>query len=276
MGMVRRSGLVVLPWTPVLTVVAACGVAESVTTETVPSASPSVDVVDGDITVADFRASCSGLDLGPAPADYSHFPPVEPTAYVFDLVGFDADFTHWFDEYDWFVAEETDETLTLFGTRRESGVTQPGRWKNFAAAWFNRGEAAVWKINGATDCDIELSTLGWGVGRFVLDPEQQPDPASSTISVRAWELACANGQLPIGRDVRSVVLDADVRSVSIVVLIDPLEGGADCPGNPGFPLDVDLGEPLGDRTVLDASVQPGVERPWPPTESSLQWMGIVY
>jgi hypothetical protein len=61
--------------------------------------------------------------------------------------------------------------------------------------------------------------------------------------------------------------------VSIVVLIEPLEGGGRCPGNPGFPLEVDLGEPLGDRTVLDVSVQPGVERPWPPIESSVPRMG---
>jgi hypothetical protein len=152
--------------------------------------------------VADFRASCSGLDLGPAPADYSDLPPVDPTAYVFDLAAFGVDFTDVFDQYDWFVAEETDETLTLFGTRRYSGVTRPWPWREFGAAWFNRGEAAVWKMNHATDCDIELSTPGWGVGRFVLDPEQQPDPASSKVSVRAWELACTSGQLPVGRDVR--------------------------------------------------------------------------
>ena len=50
--------------------------------------------------------------------------------------------------------------------------------------------------------------------------------------------------------------------------------GAECPGNPSFPFEVDLGEPVGDRIILDASVDPPFVRPWPPTETSLDSQGL--
>ena len=62
---------------------------------------------------------------------------------------------------------------------------------------------------------------------------------------------------------------------TFVVLVEDPQGDQDCPSNPSFPLEVDLGSPLGERTVLDAGVQPALERPWPPTASSVESSGQV-
>ena len=111
-------------------------------------------------------------------------------------------------------------------------------------------------------CRIELEADGWGNARFILDPSVRPDPDSRTLSLLATEVNCAGGQLPVGRDVRAVVLDETETTVSIVILVEPL--GGTCPSNPPFEFQVDLGSPLGDRTILDASVYPPKERAWPP------------
>lgn len=135
-------------------------------------------------------------------------------------------------------------------------------------------EADRWVPDGWGQCRIELSAPGFGPARFVLDPDAEPDPADTTISVLATEMACASGTAPSGRDVQSVVVEEDAETVSIVVLVEPPTGDQNCPSNPLFPLDVDLGSPLGDRIVLDAGVQPAVARPWPPTASSLESNGL--
>lgn len=72
-----------------------------------------------------------------------------------------------------------------------------------------------------------------------------------------------------------VVLASDETSVSIVVLVEPVSGAATCESNPSFPIEIDLGEPLGDRTIQDASVDPPLDRPWPPTRSSLDDQGLA-
>jgi hypothetical protein len=75
-------------------------------------------------------------------------------------------------------------------------------------------------------------------------------------SVLATEHECANGQAPQGRKVRAVIHDQDERTVSIVILVEPLKSDATCPGNPAFPFQVELGAPLANREILDASLFP--------------------
>jgi hypothetical protein len=74
--------------------------------------------------------------------------------------------------------------------------------------------------------------------------------------------------------VQALVLAETDEAVSIVMLVESAEGGQTCPGNPSFEYHVELTSPLGDRTVLDASVYPPLQRPWPPTESSLSSNGL--
>jgi hypothetical protein len=103
---------------------------------------------------------------------------------------------------------------------------------------------------------------GWGNASFRIDPRTPPNPSADRVVVQATENACAGGAPPTGRDVQAVVLDENTNSVSIVILVEPTEGAADCPSNPSFPFTVQLGGPLGDRKILDASVYPARQE-WP-------------
>jgi len=200
-------------------------------------------------------ATCGGATFPALPPDPSVFPPFDDWAAV-DLSGIGME-SEFFDRYDWFVADETSETLNLFGRPR----TDAGDPDLYASAGFER-EGDTWSPGGFGDCRIELSAEGWGNARFQLDPTLPLDPDSSTIPVLATEMNCASGQPPDDRDVRAVVLDDDAETISVVILVEPVDGAANCQGNPAFPFAVDIGSPLGERHVLDASV-------YPPTDVSV-------
>ena len=44
--------------------------------------------------------------------------------------------------------------------------------------------------------------------------------------------------------------------VTIALLVRSVPGGADCPGNPEFPIDVGIGERLGSRALFGGSTTP--------------------
>ena len=217
-----------------------------------------------DSVVADeVFATCGAIQFADVPADVSAFPPLGDERAEIDLspMAGEADF---FDRYGWFVAERTDDQLTLFG--QPSGPTDEA--PKYANATFVR-QGAAWSLEGWSQCDIELTAEGWGNARFVLDPSNEPDPESMSLAVIANERACASGQPPQGRHIEPVVISEDDSSVSIVMLVEPPDGDRTCPSNPSFGHRIQLDSPLDGRTVLDASTAPPRERPWPPTESSL-------
>jgi hypothetical protein len=197
-------------------------------------------------------AACGGARFPTLPPDPSVFPPFDGWDTV-DLSGIGME-RGFFDQFDWFVAEETAATLQLFGQPR-SGERRGEDL--YASAGFTF-EDGTWSPEGWGNCRIELSADGWGNARFVLDPSSSVDPNASTVPVLATEMNCASGEPPMGREVRAVVLEETPETISIVVLVEPVEGGADCQGNPPFPYDVEVGSPLGHRHVLDASVYPPV------------------
>ncbi len=102
----------------------------------------------------------------------------------------------------------------------------------------------------------------------MLDPDVEPDPASTELQVLINERDCASGQPPIGRGVLPVVV-SDENRIVITVLVAPVAGSATCPSNPWHPVTIDLDEALGDRQILDGSTLPPVALPWPPTQPSL-------
>jgi hypothetical protein len=216
----------------------------------------------------DLVATCGDVKFDTIPADPSSFPPVADIASHVDLPALRME-AGMFREYDWFIARESRRTVVLFGVPPEPPELGPP----YASAALRR-DGDRWEPRSWGQCRVEVSAPGWGSASFVLDPARAPDPSADRILVSAWENACASGQAPDGRKVRAVLLDADQEAVSIVVLVEPVRGGADCPGNPSFPLEVELDGPLGERTVYDASVDPSLVRPWPPTDRSLESHGM--
>ena len=78
------------------------------------------------------------------------------------------------------------------------------------------------------------------------------DPSSTVLELLVSEQnGCTSGRRADDRI--SYQLDATSTEVSITALTTALEGDQECPGNPFTPLSVDLGEPLGDRALIDGS-----------------------
>lgn len=192
--------------------------------------------------------------------------PVDDAARrAFDEAG-EAVAVEWFGEgsgfgggWEWVVVERDDGRMVFLGSGpngyADVVIEHDGeRWQ--AAQW-----GGCHPITAATE-------PGMGIATWIVDPDVPPDPASSTVDVLVMERECASGNPPVGREIRPVVVTGtDV--VEIVVLIEGVSGMAECPSNPWHPTTIDLGEALGDRTLVDRHVTPGLVRPWPPTESSL-------
>jgi len=210
---------------------------------------------------------CGSVRFADVPAEPSSLPAFGGGWSDVDLSAVEGE-AGFFDGYEWFVADRSEVALTLFGLNETLEEDPPYGYANF------QREAGWWIPVGWGQCRIELSRPGWGNARFVLDPAVQPDASASTVSVLATEMACAGGQPPGDRRIRAVVLSEDETAVSVVMLVESPEGAQDCQGNPTFSFEIELGSPLADRAVFDASVQPPMERPWPPTDSSLDSGGL--
>ena len=206
----------------------------------------------GELQTAGLTASCGGAVFDRLPPDTSALAPFNSFDEL-DLSGTGGEasyFREFVSGYEWFVTQEGKDWRQLFGQPSRSGGDPP-----YASLRIEMRDDE-WAPVGWGQCRIELHADGWGNARFVIDPEAPPNPGADRISILATENACAGGQAPEGREVRSAILDEDERSVSIVILVEPTKGGATCPGNPSFPFEVELGSPLGEREILDASVYP--------------------
>jgi len=193
--------------------------------------------------------SCGG-------AEFDQLPPETATLTPFDsfdeldlsrVGGESPYFREFVSGYHWFVTQEEQERWRqLFGQSKNGG--------GYAYLGIEMRDG-TWAPVGWGQCEIELKAEGWGNARFVLDPKKSLDPEATTIRVLATEIACASGMPPEDREVRAVV-EEDEREVSIVILVEPTKGGADCQGNPAFPYEVELGAPIDGRRILDASIYP--------------------
>jgi hypothetical protein len=92
--------------------------------------------------------------------------------------------------------------------------------------------------------------------RWWIDPKAAPPTATSTtIHAIVHELACANGAAPKGR-IEPPAIELTDTLVIVTYSVRLTAGGADCPGNPPFAVDLKLSEPLGRRALLDGSDTP--------------------
>jgi hypothetical protein len=230
-----------------------------------PDPAPRADGASGATSEPAVFASCGGVRFPDLPPDTSSFVPFASWSEV-DLANLGGEapfFQEFVDPYTWFLTDQSASERVLFGEPTEPSAGNPPYV--YAALELRDGQ---WSPTGWGQCRIELEADGWGNARFTLDPAIRPDPQARTVSVLATEVACASGQPPQGRDVRAVVLDETDEVASIVILVEPATGDQTCPGNPSFEFQVDLSSPLGDRTILDASVYPPLEREWSPGEGS--------
>jgi hypothetical protein len=129
---------------------------------------------------------------------------------------------------------------------------------------FARG-ATGWEIDGYGQCHMQIA-LPEGIGRATwwLDPAPGPPGQEATeLSAIIVEQSCASGQPPVGRVLApAIVYGEDAITITIAVRVI----GGDCPGNPEFPVTIQLAEPLGDRALLDGTVFPPRDASRPPSD----------
>ena len=76
-----------------------------------------------------------------------------------------------------------------------------------------------------------------------------------SLSLVVQEIECASGRSAEGRiDPPDVEYRED--ALVITVRVERIGDSADCPGNPDTPYELDLDEPVGDRTLLDGGRTP--------------------
>jgi hypothetical protein len=212
----------------------------------------------------DLVARCGAAEFVLGTTDVEGAPLDAETQTAIDaLASYEEEGSRFATGYAWAVAARNETSLVLIG------VSDDG----YADASF-QAEGDGWRPIGWGTCHLEtaVTRLGYATGHWILDPSVEPDPASSTLSVWVMERSCAGGQAPDGRDVVPVVETSPV-AVTITVIIESVEGVTECPSNPWYATMFELGEPLGDRTLYDGFVRPGLARPWPPTETSLGTLG---
>ena len=160
---------------------------------------------------------------------------------------------------DWRVAEASDDEVVLIrafdpeepaavrgdthGTARLAPITGAPNIPD--GTWF------VW---GGSSCSPRLAEAA-GDEQAELRLADTPSADASELELLVRERRCASGQSAQGR----IDLDQLARTdeeVRIRLSVRPRSGGQDCQGNPWTPFTVELGEPLGDRTVVDASLVP--------------------
>jgi hypothetical protein len=222
------------------------------------SASGTTASPDGAVTADALTASCGAAAFDGLTPDTSS---LEPFASFDGLdmsnVGGEAQyFRDFVSRYEWFTTQQGDDWRDLFGAPAAADLDPP-----YAYARLEMRDGR-WTPVGWGQCNVELGAKGWATASFRIDPKSAPDPSSAQLLVQATENSCADGAPPTGRAVQAVVVDENPNSISIVILVEPMRGAADCPSNPPFPFEVQLGAPLGDRRILDASVYPPSQQ-WP-------------
>ncbi len=115
-----------------------------------------------------------------------------------------------------------------------------------------------WQVIGWGECRADLILPGHlGLGDWLLDPDEPtPQPTTARFTAMVTERDCASGQSSVGRVVGPEIRFEPGRVLAAFGVV-PLPGGIHrCPGNPPTPIVVVLGQPLGDRLLVDAGHLP--------------------
>lgn len=161
---------------------------------------------------------------------------------------------------DWKVMHESDDRVDLVRELDEPLDRGRGGIRTHASRTLER-------ITGATnvpDGTWLLMSSGACAQRLVADEDSgdadltlrdAPSPSDTSIDLLVHERACASGQSAEGR-IRLLELDETPEEVRLRIGVRPPDGNQACPANPPTPFTIDLGEPLGERDIVDASVVP--------------------
>lgn len=164
---------------------------------------------------------------------------------------------------DWRVASSSDDEVVLLreldpsDSATEAGHTH-ATMRLAPITGADNIPDGTWFQWAAGSCSPRLAD-GAGDDQADLRLAAAPAPGDTALRLLVMERRCASGASADGRiELDDLTLTADEVRIRISVLAP--EGDAQtCPSNPWTPFTVDLGQPLGDRTVLDANLVPARE-----------------
>lgn len=116
----------------------------------------------------------------------------------------------------------------------------------------------TWHYASGDVCTPRLAEGNQG-GRAEIRLADTPSPSDTSLQLLVMERACASGQSAEGRVVIDELVLTDTEARLRVSVTSPPGDAHTCPANPWTQVEVDLGEPLGDRTVVDANLAPAAE-----------------
>jgi hypothetical protein len=167
------------------------------------------------------------------------------------------------------VGRQAFEVIAAFDDESEVYAARSNGW--FAAWWPGAVDAATIAAVDRQNLVIASAPIPDGdlVGRaslasWWLDPDAPPPTAEATrLSALIRERACASGRSPKGRVLEPQVFSGG-DAVLVTVWVRDQLGAQDCQGNPTFPVEIVLTEPLGERRLLDGSEVPPRDATVPP------------
>ena len=118
----------------------------------------------------------------------------------------------------------------------------------------------AWSVSRWSSCDVRADLDGLNNVSLGLEREHSIEPDARQVTVLVHEDACTGGADPTAR-IEIVSVEYTPTSVEVLVGTRPLDGGlaVTCPGNPTVPFMIELREPIGDRSLVDASTYPKSE-----------------
>ena len=152
-----------------------------------------------------------------------------------------------------FLPDEGWRLTGMDGTSAEFVARDAGGTKVVEVA----NDGGGWRVTGWGECRPRRALPGGlGDADWVLAPGQPAiGPDTRQFDALVTERNCASGKSSEGR-----IAGPDLFQVGGDVLVTfavrPLPGGGTCPSNPATMVTVDLGEPLGDRRLLDGGSLP--------------------
>ena len=105
-----------------------------------------------------------------------------------------------------------------------------------------------------TPADVPTEPEEGDVATWDIDPIRPPAPSSSTFTALVRRLGCSGGVTGTVLRPGIEITDTEV-AITFTVEADP--DGRTCPGNDQVPYEVDLGQPLGERVLIDGSCLAG-------------------
>ncbi len=246
----------------VVVVVAACGAptppsASPITTPpgghpTEAVASPSIDPNALRYTCGAFPFAPDLLDAGPGSDELADTPIAAALRVHLAQPGPDFDFLP---DAGWRLIGFDGAKAEFIAVRGDGNLAQVGVENN----------GGVWKVSGWGDCNPQIALApGLGNAAWAFDPDQpEPDATTQVFDALVTEMSCNSGKPADGRIVGPQIVKT-AETVLVFFAVRPRPGAHDCPSNPATRVTVDLGEPLGNRVLLDGGRLPPGDPAIPP------------